>query len=98
MAQPAVSVVDDRTDVLGVPIFWPKPTSGPPSSWDSWIGQLNSSITSRENCDPRELLKTPEAVHDDLAPMQQVTGRSENASSEANLIARDAAAFRNEEG
>ena len=34
------------------------------------------------------------AAHEDLAPKQEVAGRSENAIAEANRITRDSAAFR----
>ena len=47
MAQPAVPVSGDRTDFLGFPVFWHKPTADPPSSWDSGIGQFNLAITLR---------------------------------------------------
>ena len=40
MAQLAVPVAVDQTDMLAVPIFWLKPASDPPSSWDFWIGQI----------------------------------------------------------
>ena len=83
MAQPAVLTSEDRTDLLGVPVFWHKPTADPPCSWDSWIGQFNLAITLRERCDPRELLKLPEAV-----------GVDEDAAAIANRIARNDAAVR----
>ena len=82
MALPAVSLSEDRTDLLGVHVFWHKPTADPPSSWDSWIGQFNLAITLRERCDPGELLK-PEAV-----------GVDEDAAAIANRIARNDAAVR----
>ena len=74
MAQPAVSTSEDRTDLLGVPVFWHKPTADPPCSWDSWIGQFNLAITLRERCDPRELLKLPGIVHDDPVPKPEAVG------------------------
>ena len=94
MAQPAVSISEDRTDLLGVPVFWHKPTTDPPSSWDSWIGQFNLAITLRERCDPRELLKPPRVVHDDLVPKQKAVGVDEDAVAIENRIARNDAAVR----
>ena len=73
MPQSADPVLDDeRTDQLGVPVFWPKPTSDPPSNWESWIGQFSLAIFLRERCVPRELLKTLEAV-------REVAGTSEDS-------------------
>ena len=94
MAQPAVPVSDDRTDLLGVPVFWHKPTADPPTSWDSWIGQFNLAITLRERCDPRELLKLPCVVHDDPIPKPEAVGIDEEAVAIANRIARNDAAAR----
>ena len=94
MAQPAVSTSEDRTDLLGVPVFWHKPTVDPPCSWDSWIGQFNLAITLRERCDPRELLKVPGIVHDDPVPKPEAVGVDEDAAAIANRIARNDAAVR----
>ena len=80
--QPAVLVLDNRSDLLGVPSFWPKPTSDPPSSWDSWIGQFNHAIALRERSDTRELLKLPRAVYNDQTPKPEVVGPSEDATAE----------------
>ena len=72
MAQPAVPISrSSRTDLLGVPVFWRKSTSDPPSSWDSWIGQFNLAITLQEQCDPRELLKLPGLVHTKIRSRSQ---------------------------
>ena len=79
MTQPAVPVSDDRTDLLEVPVFWHKPTSDPPSSWDSWIGPFNLAITLREICDPRELSKPPGVVHDDPVPKPEAVGLRQDA-------------------
>ena len=94
LAQPAVPVSGDRTDLLGVPVFWHKLTADPPSSWDSWIGQFNLAITLRERCDPRELLKPPGIVHDDPGPKLEAVGIDEDAAAIANRIARNDAAAR----
>ena len=94
IAQPAVPVSGDRTDLLGVPVFWHKPTADRPSSWDSWIAQFNLAIALREQCDPRELLKPPGIVHDDPVSKPEVVGPNEDAAVTANCIARDKAAAR----
>ena len=94
MAQPAVPVSDDRNDLLGVSVFWHKPTADPPTSWDSWIGQFNLAITLRERCDSRELLKTPGVVHDNSIPKPEAVGIDEDAVAIANRISRNAAAAR----
>ena len=94
MAQPAVSISEDRTDLLGVPVFCHKPTADPPSSWDSWIGQFNLAITLRERCDPREPLKRPGVVHDDPVPKPEPVGVDEDAVAIANRLARNEAAVR----
>ena len=94
MAEPAVPVPDDRTDLLGVPVFWNKPTNGPPCSWVSWIGQFNLAISLREQCDPRELLKPPGIVHDDPVPKPEAVGPDEDAAAIANRIARNKTAAR----
>ena len=39
MAQPAVPVNEDRTDLLGIPPFWAKASVNPPFLWESWIGR-----------------------------------------------------------
>ena len=35
MAQPAVPISDDTTDLAGLPPFWTKPSLSPPYGWDS---------------------------------------------------------------
>ena len=90
----AIDLSNDRTDLLGVPVFWHKPTADPPSSWDSWIGHFNLAITLRERFDPRELLKPPGIVHDDPVPNPKIVGPNEDAAATANRIARDKAAAR----
>ena len=96
MAQPAVTVFGDRTDFLGVPVIWHKPTSPPPPprSWDSWIEQINLASTLWERCDPRGLLKPSGVVHDDPAPKLEAVGPKEDATATVNRLPRDAAAVR----
>ena len=50
MAHSAVSVGEDRTDLIGVPVFWPKPTTEPFFLWESWIGQLFLAGNLRKHC------------------------------------------------
>ena len=57
MAQPAVPVTDDRTDLLIGPVFWLKPTTDPPNSWDSWIGQFTLAIKLRVKMRPARTTK-----------------------------------------
>ena len=94
MAQPAVPVSDDRTDLLGVPVFWHKPTADPPSGWDSWVEHFNLAITLGDRCDPRDLLKPPGKVHDDPVPKSKVVGTNVDAAVTAYRIVRDEAAIR----
>ena len=91
---PLVPVSDDPTDLLGVPVFWNKPTAGPTCIWVSWIGQFNLAITLRERCDPRELLKPPGIVHNDPVPKLEAVGLDADAAAIANRIARNEAAAR----
>ena len=65
MAQPAVSSSEDRTELLGVPSFWGKPSAEPPYPWEVWIGQFFLAVSFKENCDPNILLTDPAEVHDD---------------------------------
>ena len=40
IAQPAVPVNDDRTDLLGILPFWAKASVNPLFLWEHWIGQF----------------------------------------------------------
>ena len=62
MAQPAVSVGEDRTDLIGVPAFGPKPTTEPLFTWESWIGQFFLAVNLREHCNANILLSEPAEV------------------------------------
>ena len=72
-------VLSESSEIQHEILFWHKPTSDPPSSWDSWIGQFNLAITLREICDPRELSKPPGVVHDDPVPKPEAVGVSQDA-------------------
>ena len=49
MAQPAVPVNEDRTDLLGIPSFWAKASINPPFLWESWIGQFFLAAGLKDN-------------------------------------------------
>ena len=68
MAQPAVSVGEDQTDLIGVPAFGPKPTTEPLFTWESWIGQFFLAVNLREHCNANILLSEPAEVFDDPPP------------------------------
>ena len=68
MAQPAVSTHEERTELLGVPVFWPKPSPDSHFSWEIWIGQFFLPINLRKHCDPKDLLIDPAEVFDDPPP------------------------------
>ena len=65
MAQPAVSVGVDRAGFVGVPAFWPKPTTEPLFPWESWIEQFLSAFNLREHCNANIILSDPVEVFDD---------------------------------
>ena len=88
MAQPAVLNHDERSNLLGVPIFWPRPTPESPFNWDTWIGQFFLAITLREHCDPNVLLSEPAQVFDDPPPKAERVGESESATDAENGIKR----------
>ena len=72
MAQPAVPVNEDRTDLLGIPPFWAKASFNPPFLWESWIGQFFLATGLKDNINPRDLLIEPTEVIDE--PPSSKTG------------------------
>ena len=46
MAQPAVPVNEDRTDLLGIPPFWAKTSINPPFIWETW-GSFSWPLVSK---------------------------------------------------
>ena len=78
VAQPAVTVDKDRTDLLGVSNFWPKPTTEPLFPWQSWIGQLFLAVNLREHCNANILLCDPVEVIDDPPPRPERKGETES--------------------
>ena len=94
MAQPAVPVNEDRTDLLGIPPFWAKPSINPPFLWESWIGQFFLTVGLKDNINPQDLLVEPAEVIDKPPPRAEAVGPTEDAG-EANVrILRDQAAVR----
>ena len=94
MAQPAVSSSEDRTELLGVPSFWGKPSAEPPYPWEVWIGQFFLAVTLKENCDPNILLTGPAAVHDDPPPRTEPIPNSETTEEVDSRTARNEASLR----
>ena len=68
MAQPAVPVSDDRTDLAGLPPFWTKTSLSPPYSWDSWFGQFSLALGTKDNFNVSDIVVEPGDVHDDPLP------------------------------
>ena len=94
MAQPAVLNQDERSDLLGVPTFWPRPTPEPLFNWDTWIGQFLWAITLKEHCDTKVFLSDPAEVFDDPPPKAERVGESESTTDAENRIKRDQAEIR----
>ena len=94
MAQPAGSSSEDRTELLGVPSFWGKPSAEPPYPWEVWIGQFFFAVSLKENCDPNILLTEPAEVHDDPPPRSEQIPNSETAEEAESRTARNKAAIR----
>ena len=67
MAQPAVPVNEDRTDLLGIPTYWAKASINPPFLWESWFGQFFFAGL-KDNIDPHDLLVEPTGVIDEPPP------------------------------
>ena len=68
MAQPAVHILDDITDLAGLPPFWTKPLLSPPYGWDSWFGQFSLALGLKKNFNVSDLVVEPGDVHDDPPP------------------------------
>ena len=52
MAQPAVPVNEDRTDLLGIPPFWAKTSVNLPFIWETWVGQFFLAVSLKDNISP----------------------------------------------
>ena len=58
MAQPAVPVNEDRTDLLGIPPSWARPSINPPFLWESWIGQFFLAVGLKDNKSSGSIIRT----------------------------------------
>ena len=94
MAQPTVSSSEDRTELLGVPSFWGKPSAKPPYPWEALIGQFFLAVSLKENCDLNILLSDPATVHDDPSPKPEPIPTSQTTEEAENSTARNKAAVR----
>ena len=94
MAQPAVPVNEDRTDLLGIPPFWAKPSINLPFLWESWIGQFFLAVGLKDNINPQDLLVEPAEVIDDPPPKREAVGPAEDAGEANARVLRDQAAVR----
>ena len=94
MAQPAVPVNEDRTDLLGIPPFWAKPSINPPFLWESWIGQFFLAVGLKDNLNPQDVLAEPVEVIDETPPKAETVGATETAAETEARVLRDQAAVR----
>ena len=94
MAQPAVPVNEDRTDLLGIPPFWAKPSINPPFLWESWIGQFFLAVGLKDNLNPQDVLTEPVEVIDEPPPKAETAGATETAAETDARLLRDQAAIR----
>ena len=72
MAQPAVPVNEDRTDLLGIPPFWARTSVNPPFIWETWVGQFFLAVSLKDNISPGELLVAPAELVDEPYPKHRV--------------------------
>ena len=83
MAQKAVPVNEDRTDLLGIPIFWEKPSVNPPFLWESWVGQFFLAVGLKDNInDPPEMIDEP-------PPKPETIGTGEDAADANARVLQD---------
>ena len=94
MAQPAVPVNEDRTDLLGITPFWAKSSVTRPFVWETWVGQFFLAISLKDNIWPGEVLVAPANLVDEPYPKPEAPGPSEDATEDASEELRNAAANR----
>ena len=94
MAQPAVPVNEDRTDLLGNPPFWAKPSINPPFLWESWIGRFFLAVGLKDNINPQDLIAEPAEVIDEPPPRTEAVGATEDAAEANARVLKDQAAVR----
>ena len=85
---------EDRTDLLGIPPFWAKPSINPPFLWESWIGQFFLAVGLKDNINPQDLLVEPAEVIDEPPPRAESVGATEDAGEANARILRDQAPVR----
>ena len=94
MAQSAVTVSDDGTDLAGLPPFWTKPPISPPYGRDSWFGQFSLALGIKDNFNVSDIVIEPGDVHDDPPPKPESRPETETQQESDDRIRRDAAARR----
>ena len=94
MAQPAVPVNEDRTDMLGIPAFWAKPSVNPPLLRESWIGQLLLAVGLKDKINPQDILAEPVEIIDEPLSKPQTITTWEDAAEANDRNLRDKAAVR----
>ena len=94
MAQPAVPVNEDRTDLLGIPPFWARKSVNPPFIWETWVGQFFLAVSLKDNISPGELQVAPAELVDEPYPKPEAPNADENAAEVANRNLRNEAANR----
>ena len=65
LAQPAMPVNEDRTDLLRIPPFWAKTSVNPPFIWETWVGQFFLAVSLKGNISPGEVLVAPVELVDE---------------------------------
>ena len=93
MRQPAVPVIEDRTDLLGIPPFWAKASSNPPFLWESWICQFFLAAGLKDKINPHDLLIEPPEVLDEPTPKLEIVADGEDAGAVEARRQRDQAQF-----
>ena len=94
MAQPAVPVKQDRTDLLGIPPFWAKPSINLPFLWKSLIGHFFLAVGLKDNVNPQDLLAEPAEIIDEPPPKPETVGTGKDAAEANARVLRDQAAVR----
>ena len=88
MAQPAVPVNEDRTDLLRVPPFWARSSVNPPFIWENGVGQFFLAISLQDNISLGEVLVAPAELVDEPYPKPEAPGIDENAADVASKTVR----------
>ena len=94
MAQPAVPMNKDRTDLLGLPPFWAKTSVNPPFIWETWVGQFFFGRESQRQYFTGGATSCPAEIVDEPYPKPEAPGPNESAADLTNRNLRVAAANR----